>query len=250
MKSRETVDNPTSMPTNSAQTRPQPTRRAQCGGVRMHACIASLILAACAAPVIAQRAPEGWQIIDAGRADRGPLSTSPRRLPTDLRVPLSFDRVYRVPGATTGVQVPGAASGEELYARISGGLTAVFPRSEYVATKRGPAAVIPPGTVFYIGELPKPAPGATANPTPVTDSAGPTRATLTRTSSSASTRVDARADLAVTSPTDSVSSALDAPQPRPAIQPESAQARPRDLMGEAHRRDRVRTLMRLAARPG
>lgn len=233
----------------------------------MRSCSAAIVLLACASSAHAQRAPEGWQMIDAGRADRGPLATSARRVPIDLRVPLSFDRVYRVPGSTTGVQVPGAAAGEELYARISGGLTAVFPRSEYVATKRGTAAIIPPGTIFYIGALPKPAPGAAWNTQPAPDAGSPARFTLTRADQDAAdrpnTRVDARADLAITHTSSTTASELAAGQQTQGTLPSSAHEQrgtvrilpvpnvPRpDLMSETHRRDRVRAMMRLAASSG
>ncbi|MBY0311055.1 MAG: hypothetical protein K2W85_03200 [Phycisphaerales bacterium] len=233
----------------------------------LRSCIAVLGLIVAASSAYAQRAPEGWQMIDAGRADRGPLATSARRVPIDLRVPLSFDRVYRVPGSTTGVQVPGAAAGEELYARISGGLTAVFPRSDYVSTKRGPAALIPPGTIFYIGALPKPAPGAAWNTPPAPDTTTATRFTLTRPDQDAAdrpnTRVDARADLSVTHTSSTMAPELAEGSQSPGMSPTSAREprgnvksmpapsipRP-DLMSETHRRDRVRAMMRLAASSG
>lgn len=83
--------------------------------------------------------------VDQGVADVGPLSASQRVVPSDLRVPSGFDRVYRL-----GSSRPGG----ERFARMSGGLTAVFPRSQYVATAEGYAAETPAGTVYYIGRLP------------------------------------------------------------------------------------------------
>lgn len=81
--------------------------------------------------------------IDAGVADRGPLSRSQRVVPFDLRAPSGFDRVYAVETAE------GFA-----YERRSGALRAVFDQSVYVAGAFGPTPVIPPGTVFKIGADP------------------------------------------------------------------------------------------------
>lgn len=93
--------------------------------------------------VRAQTAP--LRPVDPMVADTGPLSVSARRLPADLRVPTGFDQVYRVPGG----------GGGDLFARMNGGITAVFPRSTYAPAGSGGALVeIPPGTVFYIGGLP------------------------------------------------------------------------------------------------
>jgi hypothetical protein len=83
--------------------------------------------------------------VDQGFADVGPLSASSRVVPLDLRVPSGFDRVYRL-----GSSRPGG----ERFARMSGGVTAVFPRSQYVPTADGYASTTPAGTVFYIGRLP------------------------------------------------------------------------------------------------
>lgn len=82
--------------------------------------------------------------VEQGVADLGPLSQSLRVEQPDLRAPAGFDQVYRLH----------SPSGESFYARIGGGVVAVFPRSVYVPTRRGLLADIPPGTVFYIGGLP------------------------------------------------------------------------------------------------
>jgi hypothetical protein len=93
-----------------------------------------------------------YQPVDPGSEDVGPLRISNRLLPADLRAPTSFEKVYRVPGAASGV--PGLDQGDR-YARISGGVTALFPHSEYLQLRKGPIVVIPAGTVFYIGGLPR-----------------------------------------------------------------------------------------------
>lgn len=80
-----------------------------------------------------------FQRVDGGRADTGPLSTSIIRLPEDLRVPTGFEYVYRNP------------RDEGSLIRVSGGLIAEFPRSQYDTGRGGLVPVVPPGTVFRIG---------------------------------------------------------------------------------------------------
>jgi hypothetical protein len=121
------------------------------------------------------RAP--FEVVDAGREDTGDLATSIRRLPLDLRLPTGFDRVYRVPGR------------DDLYMRANGALYAVFPKSEYRATRRGEQPVTPTDVVYRIGLAPEgplvppPAPNAAridrridariaAAPTPATEPMG------------------------------------------------------------------------------
>ena len=81
--------------------------------------------------------------IDPGIEDRGPLSESLRIIQPGLEQPHQFEKIYRIIGPEG-----------EMLMRGSGGLYAVFPRSEYVLTRKGPLAKVPPGTVFYIGALP------------------------------------------------------------------------------------------------
>jgi hypothetical protein len=84
--------------------------------------------------------PQRLDALEPNVSDVGPLSRSFRQLSIDLRSPSEFDRVYQVPGD------------EEHLMRISGGLYAVFPRSQYTPTeKKGIIAVIPNDTTFYIG---------------------------------------------------------------------------------------------------
>ncbi len=90
-----------------------------------------------------QSDPRALRPVEQGVADTGPLSASRRVVPLDLRVPSGFDRVYKF----------GQGSSSK-FARISGGLTAVFPRSNYAQGSSGVVAEIPPGTVFFVGRLP------------------------------------------------------------------------------------------------
>ncbi len=89
--------------------------------------------------------------VDPDHGDVGPLRVSTRSMPVDMRSPSGFDRVFRVPGSTGGVgamDVP-----EDRFARVSGGIAAVFPRSDYVDGKKGKYALVPAGTVYYIGGI-------------------------------------------------------------------------------------------------
>lgn len=101
--------------------------------------------------------------------DVGPLRISLRELRTDLRAPSAFDTVYRLPGPTAGHEPAG-----DLLFRRDGALTAAFPRSVYSTTKGGTRAIVPPGTIYYIGEgsgplRPAEAPAAPPGPTGVAD---------------------------------------------------------------------------------
>lgn len=87
------------------------------------------------------------QRVEAGHADVSELAAPGRLLPSDLREPTDFQAVYRLTRR-------GPAGEYHSFARASGGITAVFPRSVYVPTAGGLSADIPPGTVFYIGAIP------------------------------------------------------------------------------------------------
>lgn len=85
------------------------------------------------------------EMLEPGIDDIGPARISLRFMPYEMRLPTGFERVYRVPGS------------DDLLMRGNGALFAVFPRSVYLRTPRGAAAVAPPGTVFHIG-MPGPTP--------------------------------------------------------------------------------------------
>lgn len=98
------------------------------------AALAACVLAA--VPAVAQN--DRFREIEPGYEDVSPLAENQRLRRIDLRTPVGFDRVYEVLGS------------DGLFARRSGAVTAVFDRSFYA---RG-LPVIPPGTVFYVGDLP------------------------------------------------------------------------------------------------
>lgn len=70
----------------------------------------------------------------------------------DLRAPLGWDSVYRF--ETKGLY----GEVEVKYARKSGAISAVFPRSVYTPTRRGLVAEVPPGTIWTLGDLEAPTP--------------------------------------------------------------------------------------------
>lgn len=120
-----------------------------------------------AAAVAAARPPMRLIPVDEGVGDVDSLAADLRVQPLDLRTPLGFERVYRVPGR------------DDLYMRVSGGLVAVFPRSEYVPGPGGLWPVIPAGTRFYPGGLPPELLGS-PEPAPGGGTAGPERISLSQ----------------------------------------------------------------------
>lgn len=78
--------------------------------------------------------------LDQGISDRDELATSLRQMPANLGEDRGFESLWALPG-----------NPDYLYRR-DGGLTAVFPASEYAQTENGTMVLIPAGTVFYIGQ--------------------------------------------------------------------------------------------------
>lgn len=101
------------------------------------------------------------QLVDQGVGDLNPLQTSNRLVPQDLRQPTGWDRVYRLSGD------PMKNNGSGLFARIDGGITAVFPWSTYAVSRKGDLVPrVPPGTTYYIGGVPQSVLGGTSSITP------------------------------------------------------------------------------------
>ncbi len=106
-----------------------------------------VILAALAQPIDSEPGSRYvWRLdeqVEAGFDDLGLLSRSTRIPMADLRVPDAWDQVYRM-----------TAQRGDLFARRNGGLTAVFPRSDYILGRDGDVAVVPADTIFVIGDPP------------------------------------------------------------------------------------------------
>jgi len=80
--------------------------------------------------------------LEQGYEDRSAFDESLRVPRVDLSVPGGFKQVYQVPGR------------DDLLMRVNGGMYAVFPESYYRGVSGGAKPLIPPGTIFYIGEPP------------------------------------------------------------------------------------------------
>lgn len=88
---------------------------------------------------------QGLKRVEDGVSDVGPLGTSQRLVPMDLRVPTGFEGVYEFQRERRW-DTP-----ETMYMRVSGGMAAVFPRSVYIEAGGGLIPEIPAGTTFLIG---------------------------------------------------------------------------------------------------
>jgi len=181
----------------------------------------------CASSTLAQSASpalpiSGLRPVDAGRADVGPTSVSFRQIQTDFRRPLDFEQVFEL------------ASGR--FARKSGAVTAVFPRSSYVLRGDGSVgAAVPADTRFVIGRAIEPVAPSRAAPSaniaPLAVSTG------------ATTAADRRADHRVARGTFAM--------PRPALPlAVGATVAPRGMLtSEAYRVNRIGELLADAAGP-
>lgn len=176
--------------------------------------LAAILAAATAPPLSAQLPPSHqFQRVQDRFDDLGPLGSSLRVFPHDLRRPFDFDQVYRVP------RLQGQP---DQFARVSGAITAVYPRGEYLRTKKGVRVQVPAGTIFYIGRLPEPSrygyrPGAQSETVP--DPRAPERVGAVSTrdhaaSSPVHSMANMNAHLGADDPVDEP--ALDAPVPLPA----------------------------------
>lgn len=164
-----------------------------------------------------------YEEVDPGRADASALSDSLRLVPIDLRTPTAFDRVFRLPTVVGG----------EMFARIDGGLTAVFPRSEYGFGQ----ALIPAGTTWYIGALPSSVFGESGGASRV-HRVGSGVASGVAGGGTASGRLDLRLD----------QRAGDGPTMVPVWRPEPVRNPLMPWAGELERGARVSDLLRRAAR--
>jgi hypothetical protein len=126
--------------------------------------------------------------IDPGTEDVSRLWEGGRQMPVELRKPLNFEQVYRVEGDLSRLGVLGVspATGQAMYARASGGLVAIFPQSEYVATKQGRFPVVPANTTFLLGSI-------QTSPNSPAGVRTPEMGQMNRTAASMAQRVDQRA---------------------------------------------------------
>jgi hypothetical protein len=125
--------------------------------------MAQIMVGALAAAVTAASLPAAAQLIpsaqlpsasdlkpvDPGAGDTGPLSRSTRLVQLDLRLNKQFEGVYSFE------RTDAFGHTQTWYVRSDGGLTAIFPRSQYVDGAGGLLAQVPAGTVWLIGGLPE-----------------------------------------------------------------------------------------------
>lgn len=171
------------------------------------------MLLACALAIAAglTEPPSALRPVEAGVGDVGPLDVGLRQLRTDLRVPSGFDRVFRT--------APDAG-GRSSLVRFDSGIAAVFDRSQYRVTRRGPVAQIPAGTVFYIGGLPAhlAAPVSQAAPGPLAASfRAPSSARADAATSQPDRPEDTRADRRVTPPEEPAEKVAAKPEGAPSL---------------------------------
>lgn len=170
------------------------------------ACLAAAFIAA-----IVGAQPPGVTPVIQGYDDVNPLSRSFTVPRADLRVPMDFDRVYRI---SSDLNLFGRR--QEYFARASGGMWAVFPMSTYTQTPAGRIAQVPPGTVWVLGD-----PTSAARPLP--------KAPDTRSAAPLDLRID-----------------MSAPPPGPPATPRPDQ---RTIWtSETYRQERISTLLDQAAR--
>ena len=82
-----------------------------------------------------------------GVEDVSPLRKIEDDLYRDLRTPVGWDAVYRVPIKDSQGNV------KWMYARRSGAISAIFPLSVYNVTKQGVEIAVPPGATFHVGPI-------------------------------------------------------------------------------------------------
>ncbi|MBC7770924.1 MAG: hypothetical protein H7210_00380 [Pyrinomonadaceae bacterium] len=98
--------------------------------------------------------------IEQGVSDTGPFRVGVRDPGVDLLVPTGFRDVFEIqpggPAPQAGQGYRGTPNIQRQFARVNGAVVAVFPRSIYTPTDDGGVIVeIPPGTIFYVGGIPK-----------------------------------------------------------------------------------------------
>jgi hypothetical protein len=179
------------------------------------------------APASAQTLlPGGSEPVEQSIGDVSPLAVSMRRIEPGLSTGANFDQVFRYGDG---------------FLRVQGGLYAVFDNSIYLRDQKrkgGMNAVVPPGTMYYIGAPPDPGP---RQPPPHPD------------------RVEGRLDLKVSTryttavavpPLDARAPQRDAPEPAPGAlaPPAGPPPVPGAIIGDPeYRALRIRMMMRRAA---
>lgn len=188
--------------------------------------------------------------LDQGIADLDQLATSLRQMPVNLHQDQGFENLWALP------------SNPELLYRKDAGLTAVFPASEYYSMRdHRTIALVPAGTVFYIGQpvipaQPVPGPATAPDTTDLPRRDPASRVELLPAPDQLQAVPPAEritAQIAATPERRVITPQLAAEDPAPAPEPQETEALPEPrpdehtMSNEAYRRLRVRNLtIRLA----
>jgi hypothetical protein len=217
------------------------------------------------APLVANPARDTRLVlvpVAANTRDASALSTSLKSEAIDLRAPRLFDRVFAVRrsadtdlkggtllnfggGNIAASSTPLDTSGTQWFARIDGGIIALFPRSTYLETKDGTFAEIPAGTIYALGRPPAALLGlepAQLPFVPTTDSAplDDSRPTARQADSNAARTLPAMLRPARNGDQNPTPAAIAAPDSAPSV-----------FRDDTYRARRVRALLQMAARvPG
>lgn len=109
------------------------------GGMGFRGTISVLMVGLTMVALPASGQEERFREISPGFSDVNPSMHDGLFRPVDLRTPLGFERLYEI------------VDSGGLFARRAGAVTAVFDRSVYLGDA---TPLVPPGTVFYVGDLP------------------------------------------------------------------------------------------------
>ena len=93
------------------------------------------------------------QAVEQAVGDLGPLEHPLRDVEQGIELPMGFFKVYQVPGYDrNATSLDGQP--ERRFMRASGGLAALYNRSNYIPTKRGLLPDVPESTIWVIGGVP------------------------------------------------------------------------------------------------
>lgn len=183
----------------------------------------------------ASQTPPPLRRVDQGFADRSTLSTSLRTFGVDLRTPAGFTDLY---------QLPDQAGQPGRYVRRSGAISAVFPHSTYIRREDHLQALVPAGTVYYIGDMP--GGGRTSGSAPsasMLSSAQPTGLDARAASTAVYTQIDTRPSAQPSSPPPSQPASTHETPPQTPDRPSAAGI----LTSESYRSSRIAQILSDAA---
>ena len=111
------------------------------------------------APTMARQAPTAnvvqvqLKAVEQTVGDLGPLEHPLRDVEQGIELPMGFYKVYKVPGYDEQSNAP-ELQPERRFMRASGGLAALYDRSNYIPTEHGLLPDVPESTIWVIGGVP------------------------------------------------------------------------------------------------